>query len=98
MTCGKNWGSDMYRIRTTDSFDKSFRKLDRSVQVMVKRWIDKHLSGTIDPRQQGKGLSSNFRGLWRYRIGDYRLLVEIEDEELVIIAIDIGHRSKIYAK
>ena len=51
-----------------------------------------------DPRDFGKGLSGNKKGYWRYRIGDYRLLCEILDRELVIIAITVDHRSVIYKK
>lgn len=47
------------------------------------------------PRQRGKGLTGDLAGYWRYRIGDWRVVVEIRDEELVIIAIGLGHRSKI---
>lgn len=86
----------MYRLLTTKEFDRQFKKLDPSVQKMVKRWIDKHLAGTSDPRLQGKGLTGSMKSLWRYRIGNYRLLVDIRDEELVIVAIDIDHRSRVY--
>lgn len=86
----------MYSIETTEKFDKQFKKLDRSVQAMVKTWIVKHLAGTQDPRLQGKSLSGNLKGFWRYRIGDYRLLAEIEDNKLIIIAVSIEHRSTVY--
>lgn len=49
-----------------------------------------------DPRSRGKGLTGDLAGYWRYRIGDYRVLVEIRDEQLVIVAITLGHRSSIY--
>ena len=87
---------NMYSIKTTERFDKQFKKLDRSVQIMVKNWITKHLVGTQNPRAQGKNLSGNLKDYWRYRIGDYRILAEIRDNELVIIAVSIEHRSKVY--
>ena len=86
----------MYSLITTADFDKAFRKLDRSVQIMISKWIHKHLDNCDDPRAFGKGLSGNLRGWWRYRIGNYRLLVEIKDDELVIVAIEINHRSQVY--
>ena len=49
-----------------------------------------------DPRIHGKGFTSNRSGQWRYRVGDYRILAEIQDERLVLVLIDIGHRSRIY--
>ncbi|MBR3375198.1 MAG: type II toxin-antitoxin system RelE/ParE family toxin [Firmicutes bacterium] len=86
----------MYSLITTSDFDKAFRKLDRPVQIMISKWIHKHLDNCDDPRAFGKGLSGNLKGWWRYRIGNYRLLVEIKDEELVIVAIEISHRSQVY--
>lgn len=85
-----------YKVETTTRFDKEFKKLDRYTQRMIKAWIEKHLIGCTDPRQHGKGLTSNRSGQWRYRIGDYRLICQIEDTRLVIIALSIGHRSEIY--
>ena len=51
-----------------------------------------------DPRQHGKKLTANRNGQWRYRIGDYRLICEINDNELVILALSLGHRREIYNK
>ena len=86
----------IYQLVTTDIFDKSFKKLDRQTQKIIKAWIDKNLMQCTDPRIHGKGLTSNRSGQWRYRVGDYRILAEIQDERLVLVLIDIGHRSRIY--
>lgn len=86
----------IYQLVTTDKFDKSFKKLDRQTQKIIKAWIDKNLMQCTDPRIHGKGLTSNRSGQWRYRVGDYRILAEIQDERLVLVLIDIGHRSRIY--
>lgn len=88
----------MYRVRTTSRFDREFKKLDRYTQRMIKGWISKNLENTEDPRVYGKGLSSNRSGQWRYRIGDYRLICIINDEELVILALTVGHRREVYDK
>ena len=86
----------IYRIVTTDTFDKSFKKLDKQTQKIIKSWIDKNLINCENPRLHGKGLTANRRGQWRYRVGDYRILAEIQDNELVLIFVDVGHRSHIY--
>ena len=86
----------IYQLVTTDKFDKSFKKLDRQTQKIIKAWIDKNLMQCTDPRIHGKGLTSNRSGQWRYRVGDYRILAEIQEERLVLVLIDIGHRSRIY--
>ena len=86
----------MYRVETTSRFDREFRKLDRYTQKMIAAWIDKYLEECDDPRVHGKGLTANRSGQWRYRIGDYRLICEIEDNKLVILALTVGHRSEVY--
>ena len=88
--------SSHYSVAVTPRFEKEFKKLDRYTQRLIKAWIQKHLSGCGDPRALGKGLTANLKGLWRYRIGDYRLLCAIEDDRLVILALTVGHRSDIY--
>ena len=87
-----------YKVETTARFDKEFKKLDRYTQKMVKAWVEKNLVGCNDPRAHGKGLSANRSGQWRYRIGDYRLICQIEDEKLIILALTVGHRSDIYKR
>lgn len=86
----------IYQLVTTDKFDKAFKKLDRQTQKIIKAWLDKNLMNCTDPRIHGKGLTSNRSGQWRYRVGDYRILAEIQDERLVLVLIDIGHRSRVY--
>ncbi len=85
-----------YQVRTTNSFDKSFKKLDRYTQRIVKAWIVKNLVNNPDPRVHGKTLTASRTVQWRYRIGDYRLICHIDDGELVILALNIGHRRIVY--
>ncbi len=85
-----------YTIRTTSRFDREFKKLDRYTKLMIKGWIDKHLTDCDNPRAFGKGLTADQKGQLRYRIGDYRLICNIEDNELIILALSIGHRREVY--
>lgn len=86
----------IYSIETTARFDKEFKKLDRYTQRMIKGWIEKNLQDCQIPRLHGKGLTANRSGQWRYRIGDYRLLCQIDDGKLVILALSVGHRREVY--
>ena len=52
--------------------------------------------GCENPRIHGKGLTSNRSGEWRYRVGDYRIIVEIQDNEVIVLVLNIGHRSSVY--
>ncbi len=86
-----------YYVETTPRFDKEFKKLDKYTQQMIKSWIGKNLQNCENPRAHGKGLTANKSGQWRYRIGDYRLLCLIQDQELIILALTVGHRRDIYS-
>lgn len=86
-----------YGVETTERFDREFKKLDRYTQRMIKAWIEKNLVGCENPQQHGKGLTSNRSGQWRYRIGDYRLICQINHNDLIILALSVGHRREIYA-
>ncbi len=85
-----------YDVELSERFKKEFRKLDKYTQKIIRAWINKNLVGCTEPRQHGKGLTSNRSGQWRYRIGDYRLICKINDNELIILALSVGHRRDIY--
>lgn len=86
----------MYTVRFSDVALKKLKKMDRYQASLLVGWIEKNLMGTVDPRVQGKSLVANHKGKWRYRVGDYRILALIEDEEILITIIDVGHRKDIY--
>ncbi|WP_455154934.1 type II toxin-antitoxin system RelE family toxin [Stomatobaculum longum] len=85
-----------YSVRYTKKAIQSLKKFDRSVLILIKSWIEKNLVDTDDPQRHGKGLASNRSGQWRYRVGNYRILAEIEDKELIILVIEVGHRNSVY--
>lgn len=62
---------------------------------ILMAWIKKNLVDTMDPRKHGKGLVGNRSGEWRYRIGDYRLIAHIDDEEITILILELGHRENV---
>jgi mRNA interferase RelE/StbE len=84
------WG-----LETSPQFDKAARKLGPQVLRRVKAYLDE-VCELDNPRLRGKALTGDLAGYWRYRVGDYRILVEVRDDDLVIIAITLGHRSGVY--
>ena len=86
-----------YHVEFTKEALKELKKLDRHTAAMITGWIRKNLEGCENPRQHGKGLTANRSGQWRYRIGDYRLLANIQDNKVVILILQVGHRSEIYS-
>lgn len=85
-----------YQVVLSESAKKSLRKLDPGVRAIIVKWLRKNLEGCSNPRLHGKALTGNLAGLWRYRVGNYRLIADIQDDRLVILMLDIGHRSEIY--
>ena len=85
-----------YEVELSERFKKEFRKLDKYTQKMIRAWINKNLVETENPRLHGKGLTANRSGQWRYRIGDYRLICNINDNRLIILALSVGHRRDVY--
>lgn len=85
-----------YKVELSERFKKEFKKLDKYTQRILRGWIDKNLVDTTDPRIHGKRLSADRSGQWRYRIGDYRLICQIKDNTLVILALSVGHRREVY--
>lgn len=85
-----------YAVEYTPRAVKELKKLDKHTRALIFGWIEKNLVGCENPRQHGKGLTANRSGQWRYRIGDYRLLADIQEDKIVILILTVGHRSEIY--
>ncbi len=88
-----------YRVEYSSDAKKSLLKMKKKDPIEALRiynWIGKNLENCDDPRRTGKALTGQYKGSWRYRVGDYRILAEIHDGVLVILLIDIGHRSIVY--
>ena len=85
-----------YKVILSEKARKALKKLDKHTSSLIIGWIEKNLEGCENPRIHGKGLVSNRSGQWRYRIGDYRLICEIQDKKIIIYVLEVGHRKRIY--
>ena len=81
----------IYEVRYSAKAQKQLKKLDKSVVRVLIAWIEKNLVNTSDPRIHGKGLTANKSGFWRYRIGNYRIIADIKDNELIIEVVEVAH-------
>jgi len=75
---------------------RQLKKLDKLVQRLLIDWLDKHIENSDNPRLHGKGLTANHSGEWRYRVGNYRILVDIHEAVVEVEVIQVGHRREIY--
>ncbi len=85
-----------YHVAFSKRALKDFKKLDKPTSALILGWIRKNLEGCTDLRAHGKELTANHSGEWRYRIGDYRMLADIQDGKLIILMLTVGHRSEVY--
>lgn len=85
-----------YKVDYSKQVVKQIRKLDNYTRTMIIHWIDKNLVNTENPFQHGKELKGKYKGKWRYRVGDYRIISLVNDDELVILVVEVGHRREIY--
>lgn len=75
---------------------KQLKKLDRTIAARIVDYLERNLADHDDPRDFGDGLTGDWTGFWRYRVGDYRVIVRIEDERVTVFVIEVAHRREIY--
>ncbi|MGX7195873.1 type II toxin-antitoxin system RelE family toxin [Enterococcus olivae] len=85
-----------FKVAYDQTFIKAIKKMDRPQAEKIMNYIEKNLVGCENPRSFGKGLTAGKSGFWRYRVGNYRIIADILDNDLVILCINVGHRSQIY--
>ena len=86
----------VWTINYSDRALRALRKMDKQNARRIVDFMDLRIAVSDDPRQSGKPLIGELGVFWRYRVGDYRILCEIRDDELIILAATIGHRSDVY--
>ena len=86
----------MWSLRYSAGAVKQLSKLDREQSRLIQRWMLKNVDGCENPRAHGHALVGNLKGLWRYRVGKYRVLCELKDDELLVLAVEVEHRRSVY--
>ena len=86
-----NWAVEYTRTAETQ-----LRKLDRQIAERILDYLDERIAALDDPRARGKALTGPLGELWRYRIGDFRVICEIQDRVMRILVIEVGHRGSVY--
>lgn len=85
-----------YSVEYTKVAVKQLQKMDKKIAAFIISYIEEKLVDCENPRVFGKALQGNLNDKWRYRIGDYRILAKIEDDKVLIIIVEVGHRKDIY--
>lgn len=85
-----------WTIKYADTAVRQLKKLDRPVARRILDYMDDRVATAENPHSLGKALTGPMGGLWRFRVGDYRVVCEIRDDELVVLVLEIGDRKEIY--
>jgi mRNA interferase RelE/StbE len=85
-----------YKVTYADTAIEDLLRLDKSVRIRIMKWVNRNLVDAEAPTSRGKPLVGDYKGYWRYRVGDYRLIAEILNDVLVISVVAVGHRKDIY--
>jgi mRNA interferase RelE/StbE len=85
------WRVELHRAAVRD-----LRKLGADAERRVPRYLRERIAGSEDPRRYGHPLTGDHKGLWRYRVGDYRIVAAIEDDRFVVLVVTVGHRREVY--
>lgn len=95
MSYGRN---SVWQIRFDEGFAQDLKALGQPVQLRIKKYLDKLQADCSDPRERGEPLRANLAGFWKYRVGDYRLICELIDGQVVILCLLAAtHRSRSYS-
>lgn len=85
-----------YKVVFSERAKKQLKKLDKYTASLIIGWLEKNIENSTNPRQHGKSLVANKSGEWSYRIGDYRVICEIQDEKIIVLVLEVGHRRNVY--
>ena len=85
-----------YKLVLSNRARKQLKKMDRLVSVMLLDELLNKYDGLENPRQHGKALKGELKKYWRYRIGNYRIICDIQDDKMIVLSLEIGHRKEIY--
>ena len=86
----------VWRVEFDRAADRDLRKLGSEAGRSVTRYLRERIATADDPRRFGHALTGDRKGLWRYRVGDYRIVASIEDSRFVVLVVTIGHRREVY--
>jgi mRNA interferase RelE/StbE len=86
----------VWRVEFDSEAARDLRKLGAEPQRSILRYLRQRIATSQDPRRFGRPLTGDLKGLWRYRVGDYRIVAAIEDDRFVVLIVTVGHRREVY--
>ena len=93
---GQSPSGSVWKVSFSPAAERALGKLDKSAQTEIIRYLSRKIATAENPRRLGKALTHSLAGLWRYRVRDYRIICRIEEAEITVLVLGIGHRKDIY--
>jgi mRNA interferase RelE/StbE len=85
-----------WRVEFDRDAARDLRKLGHDARRLIQRYLRERIATAENPRRFGRPLTGDLKGLWRYRVGDYRIVAAIEDERFIVLVVTVGHRRNVY--
>jgi len=85
-----------WQIEISETAKKQMAKIDHKAQRNIGRFLRERIAMSENPRDFGEPLRRDLTGLWKYRVGDYRIIAEIAEEKVLVLVLRVGHRRKVY--
>jgi mRNA interferase RelE/StbE len=85
-----------WKIEFAASAEKELAKLDRTMIRRILGFLHERVAKADNPRSLGKALKGPLGDFWKYRVGDYRMVCDIQDQEIMVLVVRVRHRSKVY--
>ncbi|KRM25140.1 type II toxin-antitoxin system RelE family toxin [Schleiferilactobacillus harbinensis] len=89
---------NLYHWQFDETAEKKFAKLDQFAQRRIVRWLDERIEGSNNPRAWGRALEGKLGTLWRYRIGNYRVIADIQDGKFTVLVVKTSVRGEVYKR
>ena len=86
----------VWTISYSDSALRSLKKMDKQIARRIVDFMQERIAGADDPRVSGKALTGPLGGLWRYRVGDYRVICEVQNGVMTVLVLEVGNRKEVY--
>ena len=86
----------VWQIKFDSRAVKELKKIDKIAQKIIINYLKQQVASQENPRTFGKALKGDNRGLWRYRVGNYRIICDLLDNTMIVLIIKVGHRKSIY--
>ena len=86
----------VWRVEFDPDAARELRKLGHQARRVIQKYLRERIATSDDPRRFGHALLGDLKGLWRYRVGDYRIVADIRDREILVMVITVGHRRNVY--